>query len=124
LKVEIESMRQVLTSFLAFSFILWILPLGVFIKPCQEKLACDGQRAMCMCRIGVPKSPDKPMEAGISLKAGTSTAKENSSGGGAGYFVSAKPSVNLNLPFFSAFESQYLCYKNPNLPALENVPKI
>ncbi len=30
-------------------FIFWIIPLGAFIKPAQEELACNGQRAICLC---------------------------------------------------------------------------
>ena len=63
------------------------------------------------------------MEAGIALKAGPSN-KENSSGGAGNYFVSAKPSLALNLKFASFFENQYLCYKNPILVLFEPVPKV
>lgn len=35
--------------FIVFAFVLWILPLGVFIKPIDEKKVCDGKRAICMC---------------------------------------------------------------------------
>ena len=117
-------MKKLLSFFLMVSFILWILPLGVFIKPSQQKIACDGQRAICMCHAFVPKSMGKAMEPGIALKAGSSTSKENSSGGGGNYFVSAKPPVVLNLQLASIFENQHLCYKNPFLAALEYVPKI
>jgi hypothetical protein len=117
-------MKRLLASFLVISFIVWILPLGYFIKPSQQKLACDGQRAMCMCYAMGHKSPDKAMEAGISLKAGSSTNKENSSGGGGNYFVSAKPVVALNLQSVSVFEYQFLSYNSPFLAALEYVPKV
>jgi hypothetical protein len=110
-------MNKVFGSFLVISFVLWVLPLGVFIKSSQEKLACDGQRAICMCHAMVLKSP------GAGLKIGPSTNKENSSGGGANYFVSARPVIALNLKSASFFENQYLCYKSPFLAALEYVPK-
>ena len=109
--------------FLAVSFILWVLPLGVFIKPSQEKLACDGQRAMCMCHALVPKHSDKAMEPGMALKAGPSANKENSPGSGGNLFVSARPPAALNLKPAFFFENQFLCYKNPFLSALEYVPK-
>ncbi len=115
-------MKKLLPSFLLVSFILWILPLGYFIKPSQEKTACDGQRAMCMCHAMVPKVSSKAMEHGIMLKAGASANKENSSAGN--YFISAKSAVVLNLHAASIFKNQYLCYKNPFLAALEYVPKI
>jgi hypothetical protein len=43
------SMRRWTSVVLTVAFILWILPLGIFIAPSKEKLFCDGQRAICMC---------------------------------------------------------------------------
>jgi hypothetical protein len=117
-------MKRILISFLVIGFILWILPLGYFIKPSRQALACDGQRAVCMCRVMMPKSSDKAMESGLALKAGSSANKENSSGGGANYFVSAKPAVNIHLRSASIFEDQYFSYNNPFLAAVDYVPKV
>jgi hypothetical protein len=117
-------MKNLLASFLLVSFILWILPLGYFITSSQEKFACDGQRAICMCHAMILKSSDKAIESGIVLKAGSSTNKENSSGGGSSYFVSAKSTVTLNLNSASILENQFLSYKSPFLAALEYVPKV
>ena len=118
-------MKKLLDTFLVISFILWILPLGYFIKPSQEKLACDGQRAICMCFCMMGhRSPDKAMEAGMALKAASPSGKENSSGGAGNYFVSATPAFALNVKLASILENQYLCYKNPFLAAIEYVPKI
>jgi hypothetical protein len=117
-------MKKSLILFLAVSFIIWILPLGYFIKPSQQKIACDGQRAMCMCHAFIPKSSDITMGPGAAFKAGSSTNKENSSSGASSYFVSAKPAIVLNLPSVTLFQDQYLCYKSPFLAALEYVPKV
>src|SRR5438552_3879880 len=116
-------MKTLLPLFLTLSFILWILPLGIFIKPSHEKLACDGQRAVCMCHALIPKSSDKAMEPGIALKAGSSTNKENAPGAGS-YFISLKTTAALNLPYASFFSNPHLCYKSPYLAAFEYVPKI
>jgi hypothetical protein len=32
------------------------MPLGVFIKPSQEKMACDGKRAFHMCSMMTPEA--------------------------------------------------------------------
>ena len=45
------SNEKIIILIFIISFILWILPLGFFIKPSQEKFACDGQRAICMCQV-------------------------------------------------------------------------
>jgi len=115
-------MKRWLASFLVIGFILWIMPLGYFIKPSQEKLACDGQRAMCMCCMMKPKVSDKAMEAGINLKVASSSNKESSSGGG-NYFTSARSTVALNALSSSIFENKFLSYKNPFLASFEYVPK-
>jgi hypothetical protein len=115
-------MKRTLALFLALSFILWILPLGYFIKPSQQKIACDGQRAMCMCHAFIPKMTDKAMEAGLVIKSAPGTNHENPSGG-SNYSVSAKPALALNLKFPSFFEDRYFCYKNPFLASLDYVPK-
>lgn len=116
-------MKRALILFLVASFVLWVLPLGDFIKPSLKNLACDGQRAICMCHALVVKSSDKAMEPGIALKAGTAPNKQSTSGGGSNYLVSAKP-VIAGLPITSLFENQYFSYKSPYLAALEYVPKV
>ena len=113
-------MKKILSLLLLISFILWILPLGYFIKPSQEKLACDGMRAMCMCSLG-HKAPNKDMVAGINLQAAIPN-KDNSSGGG-NVFDSIKPVLALNLHSASIFDNQYLAYKNPFLNSIEYVTK-
>ncbi len=42
-------MKKVIALFSAAAIFVWILPLGSFIKPSQEKTACDGRRGMHMC---------------------------------------------------------------------------
>jgi len=115
-------MKKLPAVLIIVSFIFWILPLGVFIKPSLEKLACDGQRAMCMCHALVFKSSDKAMGPGMILKAAPSTNKENPSGS-SNYFVSAKPIIMLKLHSASIFDNQIFYYKNPFLSPLETVPK-
>jgi len=114
---------KILTSMLVFSFILWVLPLGYFIKPSQEKAACNGERAICMCHAVIFKSVAKSMETGMSLKAGQAANKENSSGPG-NSFISAKSILNLNSPSGFVFERQIFCYSNPFLNVIESVPKV
>jgi len=118
-------MKHILTALTLIVFMAWLLPLGIYIKPSQEKIACDGQRAICLCHVGLHKAANKPMEPGISLKGQTaSSQKEEAHGGAAGhYFVSAKVIVSQGLQVASAFENQYLCYKNPYLASLDHVPK-
>ncbi len=71
--------------FLLVTVSLWLLPLGAFIKPSQEKIACDGQRPFHMCCMMSGKI--RPAETGsskvsISNSAGVNnTSKSTGSGG-------------------------------------------
>lgn len=47
----IQNMK-IVSAFVSLTIFLWILPLGNFIKPSQEKVVCDGQRAFHMCSMG------------------------------------------------------------------------
>ncbi|MDE1920853.1 MAG: hypothetical protein KGJ09_02425 [Candidatus Omnitrophica bacterium] len=115
-------MHKILPSLCLAGFVLWIMPLGYFIKPSEQKLFCGGQRAMCMCSIFLPKAPDKAMEHGVVLKTGASNNKENM--GGSNYFVSSHPMVGPGLQSTSVFEDPFLLYHNPFPAASEYVPKI
>lgn len=42
-------MIKAASSFLTLALLLWVLPLGAFIKASQEKTACGGGRAFHMC---------------------------------------------------------------------------
>ena len=70
-------MRKRIAAITLLLFFIWILPLGVFIKPSQEKLACDGQRAFCMCHHLLAKQLAK-MAGQILLKNGGAPDKESS----------------------------------------------
>jgi hypothetical protein len=113
--------KKIFISILAFSFTLWIMPLGIFIKPSQQKLACDGQRAICMCHAFIPKA-DISIDSGVMLKAGSPTNNASSSAGN--YFVSTKPLLVLQARTGFLFESPHFCYKSPFIISLEHVPKI
>lgn len=72
----------------AFIFILWLIPMGIFIAPAKEKLLCDGQRAICMCSKTSSVKSKIDAESGIVVKAVPSAQKESSSSVG-NYFLAA-----------------------------------
>lgn len=45
---------RLFSLFLSVALSAWLLPLGAFIKPSQEKIACGGNRAMHMCSMNDP----------------------------------------------------------------------
>ncbi len=78
-------MLRAVILFFMFCFFLWILPLGVFISPANEKMACDGQRAICLCSHAQSTVKGNSME-GFGLKTISGGHKEEaSSGGGSGH---------------------------------------
>jgi hypothetical protein len=114
-------MPRAVSSILLITFTLWIMPLGIFIKPFLQKMACDGQRAICMCHAFVPKSSGKAMERGINFRAAPGTQKENPSGGN--MFVSARSTSGHDVKFNFFFVKNPFFYTNPLSASLEHVPK-
>src|SRR5262245_15978819 len=69
-----ESMFRLIRTILAFVFLLWLLPLGIFIAPSKEKLLCDGQRAICLCSHAA--SLGKKQDTGKTLAKSAPTVKK------------------------------------------------
>ena len=66
-------MRRLFSLCTTVCLFSWLLPLGAFIKPSQEKTACDGQRPFHMCSMPAGKAmPDR----GFSSKIGFSDASD------------------------------------------------
>jgi hypothetical protein len=105
-------------------FFIWLLPLGIFIKPSQEKVACDGQRAICMCSVHFAhKSPSNPL-GGIATANPNANKEAPSNGGGAGnYFESGLSVLSVThssiLPDFQVELIPSLQFINP----IEHVPR-
>lgn len=113
-----------ISALIAILFFIWILPLGFFIKPSQEKMACNGQRAICLCTHTKAKVKNNPI-AGFGLKASSENNKEsNASGGGAGhYYVIAQLSVMDILNRYPFTQLTLLVDHNPFLKSIEHIPK-
>lgn len=52
-------MKRFLSFVTAALFLIWIMPLGVFVKPTQEESFCNGRRAVCLCSHLVAKNATK-----------------------------------------------------------------
>ncbi len=91
-------MKRFVGFFSAVSVLLWVLPLGSFIKPSQEKSACNGNRAFHMCSM---MSPDAPPETKVSKENSGKVSMDNASaaerqtkssaGGGSDWTLRATP---------------------------------
>ncbi len=115
--------KGILVATLLFFFI-WILPLGFFIKPAQEKKVCNGQRAICLCSKSLAKSPGQWTDK-ILLKNGTNTNKEASglSGASQNYLV-AQTSHSIHKDRSSYYQQQSLLYFVFVARPIEHVPKV
>ncbi len=60
-------MKKIISLFSVVTLFLWILPLGSFIKPSQEKMACGGNRAFHMCSMKMGKAPLQESSSKISF---------------------------------------------------------
>jgi hypothetical protein len=114
-------MKRLLASLLLLGFILWVLPLGYFIKPSQEKSICDGQRGLCMCHVFIPKSVEKALDHGFNWRSAPAPNKENNSAGN--YFISGKLAIAANPSLFLNVHQFDFSYQNPYLAAFDPVPK-
>lgn len=73
-------MKRITASFLFIAVVLWLMPLGAFIKPSQEKTACDGKRAFHMCSM-MGKVQTEERTAFSAQNNGSGAAKNMSSSG-------------------------------------------
>lgn len=95
------SPKKFLAVISAVIFLIWILPLGVFIKPDQEEKACAGQRAICLCSKLIVKQISKSVVKIIAQSSSSATQKE-SAGGASHYFLST-----FDVPYFTAQISRF-----------------
>jgi hypothetical protein len=115
-------MRQV-AVFITVLFFIWILPLGVFIKPSQEKVACGGQRAICLCSHTEAKVKSTPVK-GYGFHKSAENNKEASASGGTGHsYLAAHHLLQKLLTALVLNESTYLAYRNPFVSSIEHIPK-
>ena len=117
-------MRYLIASITLFLFFVWILPLGAFIKPSQEKTACDGQRAICMCsHLAAPKSSSASGRM-IYKSSGGETQKEHSGGGSSNQFLLTqnRPQINKQASFY--YHQQVPLYSLLLIQSIEHIPKI
>jgi hypothetical protein len=116
-------MHNAISSVTALLFFIWILPLGIFIKPSQEKMACNGQRAICLCSHLVAKQ--EPKNAGKTIYKGSGSAQkeQNGSGGSSHHFLHAqkKPQINKQISLYR--QQQSSMYSLLVIRSIEHVPK-
>lgn len=82
-------MKKFSAAFLTLTLFLWLMPLGTFIKPSQEKTACDGQRPFHMCSMMAGKAEASGTKGKIVLANPTSGPQAKSAASGGDEFLPA-----------------------------------
>lgn len=118
-------MQKFIASLTAILFIAWILPLGFFITPSKEKIACNGQRAICMCSHAMAKQSAKNVGVGKAAYKGSGAAQkeQNGPGGSSHHFlaVQKKNQINRQISFYHREQSTF--YSLLVVRPIEHVPK-
>ena len=123
-------MSRLLFRFFSFFVLIclfvWLLPLGAFIKPSQEKIACDGHRAFHMCCMMLGKVNPNP-----SSKISFTTASDfghgaKSSAAGGDDFLPIKnkqyPSIASQRHYETSWLATYFHFQNPLDPPPKSSP--
>ena len=121
--VIMTGMKRNIALSLIVLFFVWILPLGVFIKPGQEKLACNGQRAICLCSSHLAKNTEPTSVRVFSAPIAHSHEKSPSSGSSHDFL--ANNTLNDFIGRHSALKfSTVASYQFNLVKALDPVPKV
>lgn len=122
--VRLITKAQAVSSIIVILFFIWILPLGFFIKPAQEKIVCNGQRPICLCshRMSKPAAQN----AGKAINKGSgATQKEQSVPGGASYhFLTAQKMNQTNQQISFCHQEENSLYSLLVFRPIEPVPKV
>ncbi len=116
-------MKRVYALVIIVLFFIWILPLGFFIKPSQEQVVCNGQRAICLCSHLTAKKTAKNAGEKVYKGSEASQKEQNGSGGANHKFLSAQEYFqNHNqLYFYPRLKSSFFSFSI--VRCIEHVPK-
>ncbi len=116
--------KSIVSAALSLAFCAWILPLGAFIKPSQEKTACGGARAFHMCTMGMQaeKKADSDKITFTSASAAEKTNKPAASSGG-NSFTQDSVSAGTSDKISRLAELDLILPKTLFLPGPAPVPK-
>ncbi|MGH7197570.1 MAG: hypothetical protein ACREH5_02360 [Candidatus Omnitrophota bacterium] len=118
-------MRKIFSAFVVLCVLAWLLPLGAFIKPFQEKSSCGGKRAFHMCSMmqseADPSSSTTP--AFQSASGFDHQAKSQASGGGNDLTMSRDAAHLAADPFLKLNEPPLFLYCQRFVNLLDPPPK-
>ncbi len=111
-------MRRIVSLIIIVIFLIWLFPLGVFIKPTDEKKVCGGQRAICLCK-GKPGTPQK-----LAFSHPPSNEKETAPSGGSHHYLAASDHRNNSLISTKLIDYSSSLYSLTFCKSIEHVPKV
>jgi len=118
-------MKKAVTLVTFVCLFTWLMPLGAFIRPSQEKVACDGCRAFHMC-FGLVKIDPAGLTQKVSFTSASGFEKNHqpsSSGGGDDLLLTEPPHKILTKDSRFIFSTEIPHFFDFTL-SLEPVPKI
>ena len=117
-------MRNIVAATTALLFLIWILPLGIFFKPSQEQIACNGQRAICLCSHLMAKQEAKNVGKTIYKGSGSSQKEQNGSGGSSNQFLLTQKKNQSNNQISLYHRQQSILYSLLVVRSIDHVPKV
>ena len=121
-------MSKVFSCVATLIFFVWLLPLGAFIQPSQEKKVCGGLRAICLCApvSQLEKSSGHARTMHLVRTGVTQESPSTSPAGGGGenfLFPTARALPHPPLTEV-AFSQREFLYSLLLLKNIEHVPKV
>lgn len=120
-----RSMQRPVALLLTLLFMIWILPLGAFIKLSQEKAVCGGHRAICMCSAMKTQIEHNPLEkCGIRSNPGSNNDINDAPGFGSGtHYILTSNSPNQKASRVSVLRNpEFLNHRNLFSRQVDHVP--
>lgn len=118
-------MKRLFSFVTVVCFSAWLLPLGNFIKPSQEKTACGGDRAFHMCSMMAPAQIDDNSSAGkVSFTSASGVEKTQKSPASAGNDLFAAASLARTPDLISKLSEARLIFPSKTFYfSIDPVPK-
>lgn len=117
------NMKKFIAVIISSLFLLWLLPLGVFIKPSMQKLVCNGQRAICQCSHLAGKNDSLKIPGQFVYKSSGETQKEGMSPFGSHHYLWIRYESFVDKTFSHDFLDKVFLYSLFVLPSIEHIPK-
>lgn len=107
--------------------LLWLMPLGYFIKPSQEKTACDGQRPFHMCSMMKSSGSGIQFTGKLTVQPNAGdvkTAKSSSASGDDFLLMTKKKLLLKSIAGLRVHQSDLLLFQSAVLRPIDHPPRV